>query len=57
MTICDHREGAYSVMCLSNCFVINIINLRFAPIVRIDHRTVTAPLPVCSAKLSTVSPG
>jgi len=26
-------------------------------LVRNDHTTVTAPLPVCSAKLSTVGPG
>jgi hypothetical protein len=32
-------------------------NVEFLTMVRNDHTTVTAPLPVCSAKLSTVGPG
>ena len=37
--------------------VIHFINLPWNACDRNDHTTVTAPLPVCSAKLSTVGPG
>ena len=36
---------------------LHVYILRVLPISRNDHTTVTAPLPVCSAKLSTVGPG
>ena len=37
--------------------VLYFINSHLFLIARNDHTTVTAPLPVCSAKLSTVGPG
>ncbi len=36
---------------------VTIILFELTHTVRNDHTTVTAPLPVCSAKLSTVGPG
>ena len=39
---------------LSSCLFVCKI---YDPTNRNDHTTVTAPLPVCSAKLSTVGPG
>jgi hypothetical protein len=36
---------------------IDFIKFKNAISIRNDHTTVTAPLPVCSAKLSTVGPG
>jgi hypothetical protein len=38
-------------------FVYDCINVTMFVSYRNDHTTVTAPLPVCSAKLSTVGPG
>ncbi len=42
--------------------MVNIIyatlnNVKNLAVVRNDHTTMTAPLPVCSAKLSIVGPG
>ncbi len=48
-------NGTYNVRTID--FNNNFINIKNASLVRNDHTTVTAPLPVCSAKLSTVGPG
>ena len=40
-----------------NIFYYDFIIKQNALASRNDHTTVTAPLPVCSAKLSTVGPG
>ncbi len=45
-----HFFGCVPTSCLFVCKINDPTN-------RNDHTTVTAPLPVCSAKLSTVGPG
>ena len=48
--------GVYSCAVLVNN-IIHFIIVKSYCTDRNDHTTVTAPLPVCSAKLSTVGPG
>ena len=43
--------------CTRKVKLVTFIILEETIVDRNDHTTVTAPLPVCSAKLSTVGPG
>ena len=47
--------GAFACFLIENKLI--FINVKSHQPSRNDHTTVTAPLPVCSAKLSTVGPG
>ena len=51
----DSRE--FSMQYSSVVQFLTIIMFSTSSFGRNDHTTVTAPLPVCSAKLSTVGPG
>eukprot|EP00984_Skeletonema_dohrnii_P030658 scaffold22323_cov164-Skeletonema_dohrnii-CCMP3373.AAC.2 len=62
----DHDVGVVEVLRFELCVVVEccvrhvsvtFILFGFNVTDRNDHTTVTAPLPVCSAKLSTVGPG
>jgi hypothetical protein len=46
-----------SILDMNDTMLRVIIMLKVLLVFRNDHTTVTAPLPVCSAKLSTVGPG
>ena len=48
-------SGAFACFLIENKLI--FINVKSHQTSRNDHTTVTAPLPVCSAKLSTVGPG
>ena len=60
-TIARARGSKYAIKSeIANYSVVNFyifIYFRLLPTVRNDHTKVTAPLPVCSAKLSTFGPG